>query len=88
MASQVVVRTGMTTIEFAVPGPPQTSVTLSPTVTSTRMLPSTPDEQGTFGRLQGPEVSLVSPCSITVKSEPPSESISPTPQPVWSMWTE
>src|SRR5215470_3058524 len=86
LSCQVRVWTGTVTIAFAVP-PAQVSGVPSPTVMSTRDDASAPSFAGPpgqpmCGRLQVDELSLVSFTSRTVKSEPPFESILPTPQPV------
>lgn len=81
--SQVVVKTGMLTIALAVPEL-QVSAAAFPTVTLTCTLLSAPGVQLVWGSEQIVG-ELVSPRSTMVKSDPPSESMRPTPQPV--CWT-
>src|SRR5215510_10739482 len=82
LSCQVTVCTGTVTIALADP-PVQVSGVPFPTVMSTRVDASAPIMQLLpCGRLQVVDESLVSLISVTVKSDPPLESMRPTPQPV------
>src|SRR5262249_30730881 len=86
LSCHVTVCTGTTTTALPVPFA-QVSGVPSPTVMSTRTAESAPLTGGpgghpVCGRLQVADESLVSATSEMVKSEPPFESIFPTPQPV------
>src|SRR5215813_11150112 len=86
LSCHVTVWTGTVTTALPVPVE-QVSAVPSPTVTSTRTAASAPFTAGPgghpcCGRLQVADESLVSATSAMVKSEPPLESILPTPQPV------
>src|SRR5215475_9908381 len=82
LSCQVTVCTGTVTIAFAVPPLAQVSAIPLPTVMSTRIDASDPGRHPLWGRLQVDDESLVSFTSLTLKSEPPFESILPMPQPV------
>src|SRR5262249_54968660 len=83
-ASQTTVCTGIATAALAVPGGPQMSVEPLPTFTSTCRSSSDPEPVLQYGVCGSLQISgeLVSASSDTVKSEPPFESIRPTPHPV------
>ena len=96
-APQVVVFTGMLTIALPVPPLAQVSAVPSPTwmsmppELSTLTWPDppqviTPPPPHVWPAAQDPDVKLVSPFSVVVKSEPPLESITPMPQPCCFTW--
>src|SRR5579862_2065958 len=80
-ASQVVVNTGMLTIALPTPPLAQVSAVPSPTLMVISPELSTKEAQDCVVA-HVPPAKLVSPFSSTVRSDPPSESMTPTPQPV------